>query len=128
MVIRYLDPNASEVAPEVSPAALQNEINKLMKVPRDQMCSHLLQRMKDDPTMFSHLIQRMKDEEFLPSLLNLLLDITLPPSMLRPDLDTVPRALVLHLFWGLILAARSNINIHELVKGREEEEKEEGKK
>lgn len=93
------------------------------------MYSHLLQRMKDDPIMFSHLLQRMKDENFLPSLLNLLLDRTLPPSMLRPDLDTVPRASVVDLFWGLILAARSNINMYELVKGREEEEKkEEGKK
>lgn len=85
--------------------------------------------MKDDPIMFSHMLQRMICEEFLPSMLNLLLSTLLPPSMLRPDFNTVPRALMVDLFWELILAARCNVNLHAIFKGQEgQEKKEEGKK
>lgn len=85
--------------------------------------------MKDDPIMFSHLLQRMADEEFLPRLLNSLLNIILPPSMLRPGFDDVPRALMIDVFWKLILAARCNVDLHAIYKGQEGREKqEEGKK
>jgi hypothetical protein len=49
--------------------------------------------------------------------------------MFRPDFDTVPRASAIDCFWKLILAARYNINLHELCKSQEEQKKEEeGKK
>lgn len=84
--------------------------------------------MKDDPIAFSHLLQRMQDTVFLPTFLNMLLSMILPPSMSRPDFDGVPRALVIDRFWEVILAARNNINLHGLCQSQEGQKKEEGKK